>query len=171
MQTHRAYGDGMPIEQAPLWVLAIVVFLLWLVAFPALVGLWHGFGLWHGERLGPAIAGAVLALVLALGLWTRAPWQRTEGLEQRPLFARFSAWLIGLVLYPNLMMGIVLLTRPGPPPDYWTTGMIGLVLSATQGILALAQRRGERKRAELETAASDRPQAPPEQAPRRRRRP
>lgn len=158
MQTRRTSSDGIPIEQAPPWVLAIVVFLLWLVAFPALVGLLHGFGLWQGERLGPAIAGAVVALALALGLWTRPPWRRTAVVEQRPFFARFSTWLIGLVLYPNLMMGVVLLTRPGPPPDYWTTGMIGLILSATQGILAWAHRRGERK-----TAA-----APPEPKPSRR---
>ena len=32
-------SHGTPIEEAPLWVLAIFAALLWLVAFPALAGL------------------------------------------------------------------------------------------------------------------------------------
>lgn len=136
---------GIPIEQAPLWVLGLVALAIWLLAFPAVIGLLAGCGLWHGARLGPAIAAALLAIGLTAGLAMQKSWRRpSPGAlgDDRPFFVRLSGWLLGLVLYPNLMMGLVLLFRQGPPPDYRTIVMIGFVLSIVQGILALTRRRG-----------------------------
>jgi hypothetical protein len=147
MKSGRQPFHGTPIEEAPLWVLAILTALLWLIVFPALIGLLHGFGLWRGDRLDPALAAGALALALVVGLATRKPWRRPgpgELVDRRPFFARFSAWLIGVVLYPNVLMGTILLTRPGPPPDYLSTAALGLLLSAVQGILAWNLRRRER---------------------------
>ena len=148
MRNHP-HRDGIPIEQAPLWVLAIATALLWLVAFPAVVGLLHGFGVWNGERAEPALIAAVLAVGIILGLATRKPWRRgTAGTlaDERPFFARFSTWIIGVVLYPNVLVGAILLMREGPPPDYAATAMLGLLLSAVQGLLAWAARFKQRRR-------------------------
>jgi hypothetical protein len=141
----RDHGDhGTPIEEAPFWALAILAFLLSLMAFPALIGLLHGFGLWHGERLRPALAAIGLAVGVVLGLATRRRWRRPRPgslTDERPFFARFSTWLITVVLYPNLLVGAILLLRDGPPPDYVATAMLGLLLSVVQGLLAWTSRR------------------------------
>lgn len=144
MKAHRHASHGIPIEDAPLWALAILTVLLWLVSFPAVVGLLHGFGLWRGERLEPALAAGGLALAIVIGLANGRRWRRPrpgDPGERPPWFARFSTWVIGVVLYPNVLMGTLLLTRSGPPPDYATTAALGLVLSAVQGILAWNVRR------------------------------
>lgn len=144
MKYHPHASQGTPIEEAPLWALAILTVLLWLISLPALVGLLHGFGLWRGERLVPALAAGVLALAIVAGLASGRRWRRPRpghpG-ETPPWFARFSTWLIGVVLYPNLLMGTILLTRSGPPPDYASTAALGLLLSAVQGALAWSARR------------------------------
>lgn len=130
---------GIPIEEAPWWVLLIATALLSLVAFPALIGLLHGFGLWHGERLWPAIGAAGLAITVIAGLALSKPWRRPDPkslADERPLFARFSTWLWSAVLYPNVLMGAILLFRKGPPPDYRSTLLLGLLLATLQSGLA-----------------------------------
>jgi hypothetical protein len=144
MPERRSAAGEIPIEQAPLWVLAIVALLLALVAYPAFVGILEGLGSWHGERLRTAVAAAVLGLVVVAGLATRKPWKRprgTEPVDQRPWFVRFSSWLWGVVLYPNVLHGILVLARKGPPPDYRTSLFLGMLLSGIQGLLAWMDRR------------------------------
>lgn len=130
-------------------MLAILAVLLWLVAWPAVVGLLHGFGAWHGERLGPGLGAAALSLLVVIGLATRKPWRRpsapTLG-DSRPFFVRFSTWLWAAVLYPNVLMGAILLTRPGPPPDRRATLLLGLLLATLQTVMGwLGSRRRERQ--------------------------
>ena len=144
MPVRRSAAGEIPIEQAPLWVLAIAALLLALVAYPALVGILDGFGAWHGEKLRTAVTAAVIGIVVVAGLATRKPWKRPRGTElvdQRPWFVRFSSWLWGVVLYPNVLHGILVLARKGPPPDYRTSLFVGLLLSAAQGLLAWMDRR------------------------------
>jgi hypothetical protein len=132
-------AGGIAIEEAPWWVLLIATVVLWLVAFPGLIGLLHGFGLWHGGRLWPAIGAAGLALTVIAGLATRKPWRRPDRAslaDERPLFARFSTWLWSAVLYPNVLMGVILLFRKRPPPDYRSTLLLGLLLATVQSGLA-----------------------------------
>lgn len=143
----REPSGGIPLERARLWELAIATALLWLLCFPALIGILQGLGLWHGERRLPAAGAALLAAGLVFGLSHRRPWNRTLPPERRPRFVRFATWLIGLVLYPNLLMGTVLLFRSGPPPDYATTAAIGLILSTVQGIFSWLEHRKERQSA------------------------
>ncbi len=147
--SRRSLG-GIPIEEAPWWVLAIFTVLLWLVAFPALVGLLHGLRLWHGERLWPAIAAAGLALVVVSGLATRKPWKRPRRAalaDERPLFARFSTWLYCAVLYPNVLMGAILLMRQGPPPDFQATLLLGVLLATLQSAMGWLGRVRKKKAA------------------------
>ena len=144
MSSSRGRADGTPIEEAPWWVLAIATVLLWLVAFPAVIGLLHGFRLWHGERLGPALGAAALAIAVIVGLATRKPWRRPTKpslADERPLFVRFSTWLYSAVLYPNVLMGAILLFRKGPPPDYRSTLVLGLLLATLQSALAWIDRK------------------------------
>jgi len=144
MPERRSAARAIPIEQAPLWVLAIAALLLALVAYPAFVGILDGLGAWHGERLRTAVAAAILAFIVVAGLATRKPWKRphgTEPVDQRPWFVRFSGWLWGVVLYPNVLHGILVLARKGPPPDYRTSLFLGMLLSGVQGLLAWMDRR------------------------------
>ncbi len=134
---HRSRGT--PIEQAPWWALAIFAVILWLVAFPAVIGILHGLRLWHGERLWPALGAGALSVALVVGLATRKPWKRPTQptlTDQRPLFVRFSTWLYSAILYPNVVMGAILLLREGPPPDYAATLLLGLVLATLQNLIA-----------------------------------
>jgi hypothetical protein len=138
-------AGGTPIEEAPLWLLPILVLVIWLVAFPALIGLFDGLigyrGQWREIALG---AGAISALLVA-GLALRKPWKRdvVDGpLDNRPLFVRFSTWLLATACVPNVLQGVLVLTREGPPPDFRSSLFLGLVISGCHGLLAwLARRR------------------------------
>jgi hypothetical protein len=144
------FRHGTPIEEAPPWALAILAALLWLVAFPALAGLLAAWGAWHGQRLLVAGAAAVLAIVVVAGLATRKPWRRRgprDLHDERPLFVRFSTWLWTAVLVPNVLFGILVLTREGPPPSYASALLLGLLVSAIHGAFALAERARARRRA------------------------
>jgi hypothetical protein len=143
MRALRRVG-GTPIEEAPLWALAILVALLALVFFPALIGVAEGFGVATAGRRGLfALAGAALAVALVAGLARQRPWKRSPNrhpLDGRPPFVRFSTWLWTAVLFPNILHGLLVLTRD-EPVDYRASLGIGLLVSAVQGALGLADRR------------------------------
>jgi hypothetical protein len=141
----------MPIEEAPLWVLAIFTVILWLITFPAVVGFLAGWGLWRGAKLPAAGAALVLAVLLVAGLATRKPWRRPrpdELRDERPFFVRFSTWLVTTLLVPNVLFGVLVLTREGPPLTYEQALVLGALLSAIQGLLALLDRWKRRRRGE-----------------------
>ena len=152
---HRAVGPeqhrhGTPIEEAPLWALAIFAALLWLVAFPALAGLLAGWGAWHGQRPAVALAALVLSVLVVAALATRKPWRRrtaSDLADERPLLVRFSTWLWTAVLLPNVLFGILVLTHEGPSLTYESALLLGLLVSAIHGLFALAGRVKERRRA------------------------
>jgi hypothetical protein len=138
---------GTPIEEAPLWALAILAVVLWHVAFPALVGLANGFGLWTGSPWPLAGAAAVLVVLLVAGLATRPQWRRTETsgpLDDRPFLFRFASWLWATLLVPNFLYGAIVLLRRGESLDYAAAWTIGLLVSAIHGALALTTRPRKR---------------------------
>ena len=140
---------GTPIEEAPLWALAIFAALLWLIAFPALAGLFAAWGAWHGQRLVVALAAVGVALVVTAGLATRKPWRRRgprDLHDERPFFVRFSGWLWTAILLPNVLFGVFVLTGEGPPPTYESALLLGLLVSAIHGAFALAARLRARRR-------------------------
>ncbi|MDX1500731.1 MAG: hypothetical protein R3325_00090 [Thermoanaerobaculia bacterium] len=129
---------GTPIEEAPLWVLSILFLLLWLIAFPALVGLANGVGLVRGGVATLAAAAAVVSFLLVLGLARLPRWRRKPALGGgKPLFARFSTWLVTALLVPNVLHGVLVLATGGEPFDYATTWLIGLLVSAIHALGAL----------------------------------
>lgn len=138
---------GTPIEEAPLWALAIFTALLWLIAFPAVVGLLAGLGLWHGRLLPAALAALALAVLVTAGAATRKPWRRTPPTalhDPRPLFVRFSTWLIVALLLPNVLFGILVLSQPRPEIGYRGAAMVAMLVSAAHGAAAALARRGRR---------------------------
>jgi hypothetical protein len=140
---------GTPIEEAPPWVLAILTALFWLLAFPALVGLLAGLGRWHGQRGPIALAALALALVLVVGAGTHKPWRRPTRPtlhDPRPLFIRFSGWLITALLLPNVLFGAIVLAHPETEWTWARAGALGLLLSTVHGAMAALARwraRGE----------------------------
>ena len=143
------HRHGTPIEEAPLWALAIFAALLWLIAFPALAGLLAVWGAWRGQHLTLALAALVLAVLVTAGLATRKPWRRRgprDLHDERPLFVRFSTWLWTALLLPNVLFGVLVLTHEGPPPTYATALLLGLLVSAIHGAFALAARWKARHR-------------------------
>ena len=142
-------ADGMPIEEAPLWVLAIATGVFWLPIFPALVGLLDGFDLYRGHWGRAALGAGALAVALVAGLASRKPWRRPEHpspFDERPRFVRFSTWLMTAAVVPNVLQGVLVLVRKGPRPDYFTSLAIGAIVAAVHGAYALAERWKSRKK-------------------------
>lgn len=140
---------GTPIEEAPVWALAVLAVVLWLVAFPALVGLLNGFDVVDGGGWTIAGAAAVLSLFLVVGLARQKPWRRshsTEPAAEPPLFVRFSTWCYTTLLVPNVLHGTLILFRGGEGFDYASAWLIGLMVSAIHGAFALAERWRRRTR-------------------------
>lgn len=138
---------GTPIEEAPLWALAIFTALLSLIAFPAVVGLLAGLGLWHGRLLPAALAALALAVLVTAGAATRKPWRRTPPTplhDPRPLFVRFSTWLIVALLLPNVLFGVLVLGQPRPEIGYRGAALVAMLVSAVHGAAAALARRGRR---------------------------
>lgn len=141
-------GGGTPIEEAPLWILAILSGIFWLVAFPAVVGLLAGWGFWHGNKLRAALAALGIAVLLVAGLATRKPWRRptaTDLADHRPFLVRFSTWLMVAIFLPNVLFGVIVLTHKGPPLTYEQAIVLGALISAVQGVLAWLDRRKRRR--------------------------
>ena len=150
-------SDGTPIEEAPLWVLAIFTAILWLITFPAIVGLLAGWGLWRGDKLQPALAALAIAVLLVVALATRKPWRRptpADPTDRRPLLVRLSTWVIVALLVPNVLFGVLVLTHEGPPLTYEQAVRLGALISAVQGVLALLD-KWKRRRASGSTGVTD----------------
>lgn len=135
---------GTPIEEAPPWVLAIFALLLGLIAFPAIVGLLAGLDAWHGQHLAAALASLALAVLVTAGAATRRPWRRAPPSalhDPRPLFVRFSTWLITALLLPNVLFGMLVLVQPRPEIGYRGAVLVGMLVSAAHGAVAMLARR------------------------------
>lgn len=150
MARRRRYRDGIPIEEAPFWVLLLFAAILWSIAWPSLAGLLAGCGAWHGQRTLTALAALGVASLVTVGVATRRPWRRATARDlhdPRPLAVRFSTWLFTALLLPNLLFGILVLTHAGPPLGYDSAVALGLMVSAIHGVFAVVDRwRGRRDR-------------------------
>ena len=148
VRTTVAATGGTPIEEAPLWMLAILTGIFWLMAFPAVVGLLAGWGYWRGDKLSAALAALGVAVLLVVGLKTRKPWRRPRPddlADHRPFFVRFSTWLIVAIFLPNILFGVIVLTHKGPPLTYEGALVLGALISTVQGVLAWLDRRKRRR--------------------------
>jgi hypothetical protein len=142
MRAKQATG-GTPIEEAPVWALAILTVVFWLVAFPALVGLLNGFRLVAGGGWTVAAAAGVASLLLVVGLARQKRWRRPTSeapVAAVPVFVRFSTWLFTTLLVPNVLFGVLVLSRRGEGLDYVSAWLLGLIVSAIHGGFALAAR-------------------------------
>lgn len=138
----RSVG-GTPIEEAPVWVLAILTGLFWLVLFPALVGLLNGFRLVAGGGWTVAAAAGLISLLLVVGLARQQRWRRPSARDpvvEVPVFVRFSTWFFTTLMVPNVLFGALVLFRGGEGLDYLSAWLIGLMVSAIHGGFALAER-------------------------------
>jgi len=145
----RATG-GTPIEEAPLWALVLLVGVVWLVAFPALVGLVNGLRPATGGGAGLAAAALALSLLVVAGLARQPRWRRAPSGElddTRPPFVRFSTWLWTTLLVPNVLYGAIVLMRGGEGLSYSGAWALGLLVAAIQGAFCLADRLRRQRRA------------------------
>lgn len=134
---------GTPIEEAPVWMLAILTVVFWLVVFPALVGFLNGFGLVAGGGWTVAAAAGAVALLLVVGLARQKRWRRPfpgDPPVEVPVFVRFSTWCFTTLMVPNVLFGVLVLSRRGEGLDYLGAWLIGLMVAAIHGAFALAQR-------------------------------
>ena len=143
MDRGRLRPGGLPIEEAPFWVLAIFWVILTVVVFPAMVGVSSGLRL--AARWPAMLAGSgAVSLLLVLGLKRQRPWKRptpADLADERPFFVRFSTWLWTALLFPNVLHGMLVLGRPNDPPSYSASLLIGAALSALHGGLGWLERR------------------------------
>ncbi len=138
---------GTPIEEAPVWALALLTVMLWLVVFPALVGVLNGFRLIAGGGWTVAAAAAAISLLLVVGLARQKRWRRPapgEPAVEAPAFVRFSTWCITTLLVPNVLYGVLVLARRGEHLEYLSAWLIGLLVSAIHAVFALVERRRRR---------------------------
>jgi len=132
---------GTPIEEAPLWVLGLLVVILWPIIFLALVGFLNGLRLFTGGGWTVAATAGVLSLLLVAGLGRQKRWKRPtpeSPFAQVPIFARFSSWLWATLIAPNVLFGALVLSRHGEGLSYLSAWLIGLLVSAIHGGFALA---------------------------------
>jgi hypothetical protein len=137
-------GDGLPVEEAPLWLLAILVVMFWLPIFPALVGLLAGWGWWRGDWRTTAAAALAIAILAVVGLATRPSWRRQRepmAADNRPFFVRAWSWAMTALVLPNVLFGVIVLTHSGTPLSYEGLLALGLLLSGIQAGLAWLDRR------------------------------
>ena len=147
MRRMRRVG-GTPIEEAPVWALAILTVVLWIVVFPGMVGFLNGFRLVAGGGWTVAAAAGGVSLLLVVGLANQKRWKRPgpgEPDHDVPVFVRFSTWLITTLIVPNVLYGVLVLSRGGEGLDYLSAWLIGLLVSAIHGGFALAERRRGRR--------------------------
>ena len=139
---------GTPIEEAPVWALGILTVILWLVVFPALVGFLNGFRLIAGGGWTVAAAAGAISLLLVVGLARQKRWRRPRPGEppvEVPVFVRFSTWCITALMIPNVLFGVLVLSRRGEGLDYLGAWLIGLIVSAIHGGFALVERLRRRE--------------------------
>ena len=139
---------GTPIEEAPVWALALLAVVLWLVGFLALVGLLNGLDVVAGGGWALAAAAAAMSLIFVVGMARQKPWRRPRPggpPAEPPPFARFSTWCYTTLLVPNVLYGVLVLLRRGEGLDYASAWLIGLLASAIHGAFALAERWRRRK--------------------------
>jgi len=135
---------GTPIEEAPVWALGILTVLLWLIVFPALVGFLNGFRLIVGGGWTVAAAAGVISVLLVVGLARQKRWRRPrpgEAAGEPPVFVRFSTWCITMLMLPNVLFGVLVLSRRGEGLDYLGAWLIGLLVSAIHAAFAFVERR------------------------------
>jgi hypothetical protein len=144
----RRPSGGTPIEEAPVWMLAITALLIALPIFPALVGLATAAGLADRFRGGwwpLAPAALVVSVGLVVGLATRKSWTRkppTRWQDSRPLFVRFSTWLWTAILFPNVLVGLLVLTHSSNEPKLDSRGiyLVCFAVSMVHGAYAFGKR-------------------------------
>lgn len=113
-------SNGIPIEEAPFWVLLIATALIAVPLCLGAVGFQDALSLWHGRwkltALGALAASAILIAILA----RLKPWRRPKRGEPdtRPRIIRFTTWLLGTVAFAFILEGVLALIwadrHPGP---------------------------------------------------------
>ena len=118
MSTHPT--NGIPIEEAPFWVLLIATSLIAVPLFLGGVGFQDALGLWHGQWKATAIGALAASAILIATLSRLKPWRRPKLGEPdtRPRLVRFATWLLGTAAFGFMLEGVLALIwadrHPGP---------------------------------------------------------
>jgi len=143
-------ADGIPIEDAPFWVLLIATPLIGSVLFLGAVGFQDALGVWHGQwkltALGALAAAAILVTVLA----RLKPWRRPKPgqPDTRPRVVRFASWLLGTAAFGFVLEGVLALIWADHHPGPLGVAYVMLVIAGAQGLLGWLDRFNKNKKSQ-----------------------
>ena len=131
--------DGTPIEDAPFWILCILVVAITLAAFPGVVGLQDSFFGWDGNWILSIGIAALIGILFTSIMATRKSWRRDKP-KEKPVSARIFTWVMTSLLYPFTLHGILVMIIWPKPMDFLTSLILGLVISTAQALLGWLDR-------------------------------
>lgn len=144
MSTHRS--DGIPIEEAPFWVLLIATPLIGAVLFLGAVGFQDALGLWHGQWKPNAIGALAASAILIATLARLKPWRRPKPGEPdtRPRIVRFASWLLGTAAFGFILEGVLALAWGDRHPGPVGVAYVMIVIAGARGVLGWVERVRDR---------------------------
>ncbi len=141
-------ADGIPIEEAPFWVLLIATPLIDAVLFLGAVGFQDALGAWHGQWKPTALGALASSAILIATLSRLKPWRRPKPGEPdtRPPIVHFATWLLGTAAFAFILEGLLALIWADRHPGPVGVAYVMIVIAGARGLLGWAERVKKRDR-------------------------
>jgi len=145
MSTHPT--NGVPIEEAPFWILLIATPLIAVPLFLGGVGFQDALGLWHGQWKQTAIGALAASAILIATLSRLKPWRRPKPGEPdtRPRIVRFATWLLGTAAFGFMLEGLLALIWADRHPGPLGVAYVMVLIAGARGVLGWAERAKARR--------------------------
>jgi hypothetical protein len=134
--------NGIPIEEAPFWVLLIATPLIAVPLFLGGVGFQDALGVWHGQWKPTAIGALVASAILIATLSRLKPWRRPKPGEPdtRPRIVRFATWLLGTAAFGFMLEGLLALIWGDRHPGPVGVAYVMVLIAGARGVLEWGER-------------------------------